>query len=48
MKEKKIFETAIHYNLTDEFFEYLLSRGRIVYRVHYGYYNDLDLIVWGE
>lgn len=48
MEEKKIYETLIHYNYTDELFDYLKLCGRIVYRVHYGYYNELDLIVWGE
>lgn len=44
--EKKTFHTIIHYNYTDEFFDFLISRGRRVLSVHYGFGFQTDLIVW--
>ena len=48
MKEKTINYTLMHYDMIEEFFDFLNSKGRTVYRVHYGYFGELDLIVWGD
>lgn len=44
--EKSINETLIGFEFTEEFFNHLISRNKIVLSVHYGFANKLDLIRW--
>jgi len=46
MKDTTIFFNLMHYDYTDDFFDYLISKGHKVLSVHYGYYNEYDLIEW--
>lgn len=35
-----------HYNTTDEFCDFLIEKGREIVCVSYGYFNELDLVVY--
>lgn len=39
-------EVLTHYNTTEEFCEFLKKIGRNIVSISYGYYNQLDLIVY--
>lgn len=43
---KHVIEVLTHYNVTDEFCDFLISKGREIVCVSYGFYNELDLIVY--
>lgn len=41
-----LFSVLTHYDYTDEFEEFLTSRGKRVIMIHYGYFNEFDLVVY--
>lgn len=43
----KQFQTLMHYSMVDDFANYLQKQGRNILFISYGFYNELDLIVWG-
>lgn len=43
-----VHQTSISYMFSDDLFDYLISIGKTVLRLHYGYYNGYDMIEWRD